>query len=704
VCVSLLLMMLVQGPGGTLVVKVLTTERPAAGAQVIVNGQTFVADATGQVRLTLPAGTAEVTALATGFLATTASASVVAGEERSITLHLDAQPTIEEHITVSATRTDQRIEDLPMRVEVLGQEEVDEKVTMTPGDIVMMLNEMGGLRVQATSPSLGAASVRIQGMRGRYTRFLSDGLPLFGEQTGGLGLLQIPPTDLAQVEVIKGVASALYGAGALGGVVNLISKRSGPGVQSEVLVNRTTLAGTDAVLFGARPLSAKWSSTLLVGGHWQEKNDVDGDGWADMAGYSRAVIRPRGVWNNQRGDSLFVTTGFTWERRSGGTMPGAVLAATRTGYVEALDTARLDAGAVAQMLLAGRYVVTLRGAAATQRHDHQFGDIREDDRHDTQFIEAAVRGTAGRHTWVAGAAFERDRFDPAGLPQWRYDYHAPGVFAQDDVQVNGWLSVSVSGRLDAHNEFGTFFSPRASALVKGGGWTSRASVGGGFFAPTPLTDETEAAGLSRLRIDAPLRAETGRSASFDLTRRAGPVSITGSLFRSSIADPVIVDEATYTLANIAEATTNSGAELVGTFRRSPVSLTGTYTYVLSREGGGASRAETPLTPRHSAGLTGMWEAEGKGRVGLECYFTGRQRLENNPYREESAGYILFGGMVERQFGGIRVYVNAENLADVRQTSFDPLLRSTRAADGRWTVDAWAPLDGRVLNVGIRLKF
>jgi outer membrane receptor for ferrienterochelin and colicins len=558
--------------------------------------------------------------------------------------------------------------------------------------------------VQATSPSLGAASVRIQGLRGRYTRFLSDGLPLFGEQTGGLGLIQIPPTDLAQVEVIKDVASALYGAGALGGVVNLISKRPGPDVQSEVLVNRTSLGGTDAVLFGARPFSSTWSGTLLVGGHWQEKNDVDRDGWADIAGYSRAVIRPRAFWNNQHGDSLFVTTGFTWEHRAGGTLPDAVLPAPGGGYVEALDTVRLDVGAMAQMLLAGRYVMTIRGAAATQRHDHQFGDVEEDDRHNTQFIEAALRGTAGRHTWVAGGAFERDRFDPAGLPQWRYDHHAPGVFAQDDVQVSGWLSVSVSGRLDAHNEFGTFFSPRASALVKGGGWASRASIGAGFFAPTPLTDETEAAGLSRLRVAEPLRAETGRSASFDLTRRAGPVSITGSLFRSRIADPVIVDEATYTLANVGEATTNSGAELVGTFRRKPVSLTGTYTYVLSREGAGASRAETPLTPRHSAGLTGMWEAEGRGRVGVECYFTGRQRLENNPYRDESVGYMLFGGMVERQFGGVRLYLNAENLADVRQTRFDPLLRSSRAADGRWTVDAWAPLDGRVLNFGIRLKF
>src|SRR5262249_33595998 len=96
-------------------------------------------------------------------------------------------------VTVSATRTDKRIEDQPMRVEELDAEEIEEKQLMTPGDIVMMLNEMGGLRVQATSPSLGAASVRVQGMRGRYTRFLSDGLPFFGTDVGGLGPLRFRP-------------------------------------------------------------------------------------------------------------------------------------------------------------------------------------------------------------------------------------------------------------------------------------------------------------------------------------------------------------------------------------------------------------------------------------------------------------------------------------------------------------------------------
>src|SRR5262245_58247888 len=156
-----------------------------------------------------------------------------------------AQFRHEEQVTVSATRTDRRLEDQPMRVEVLNREEVEEKMLMTPGDIVMMLNEMGGMRVQATSPSLGAASVRVQGMKGRYTRYFSDGLPLFGQQVGGLGLLQIPPMDLGQVEVIKGVASSLYGAGAMGGVVNLLARRPSPESVVEVMGNASAWGATD---------------------------------------------------------------------------------------------------------------------------------------------------------------------------------------------------------------------------------------------------------------------------------------------------------------------------------------------------------------------------------------------------------------------------------------------------------------------------
>ena len=78
--------------------------------------------------------------------------------------------------------------------------------------------------MQTTSPALGSSNIRLQGLYGRYTQLLSDGLPLYGGQTASIGLMQIPPTDLANVEIIKGAASSLYGGSALGGVINLISR------------------------------------------------------------------------------------------------------------------------------------------------------------------------------------------------------------------------------------------------------------------------------------------------------------------------------------------------------------------------------------------------------------------------------------------------------------------------------------------------
>ena len=700
--VCLVVGLLVQDQRATIRVEVRAGDKAVAGAAVVIGGASYVTDEQGIARATVPPGKLDITIAKDRFVPATATVDAVVGEERTVTVDLQ---TLEEEVTVIAsTRTGRRIEDQPMRVEVLAREEIEEKMLMTPGDIVMMLNEMGGMRVQGTSPSLGAASVRIQGMRGRYTRFLSDGLPLFGEQPGGLGLLQIPPMDLGQVEVIKGVASALYGAGAMGGVVNLISRRPGKEPVREALINRSTRGATDGVLWLSAPLSSRWAGSLLAGGHWQEQTDVNGEGWSDLPGYGRGVLRPRIFWDGGDGRSFFATAGATWEDRTGGTQPGSVLAATGEPYREALDTTRVDVGAFGQTLIRNRYLLTARAALAHQRHDHEFGETRERDRHDTAFGEIAIRATAGRHTWVGGLAIEHGRYAPSDVPRFAYSFTTPGVFAQDDIDVRPWLSVSVSARADFHDEYGAFFSPRVSALGRSGRWITRVSVGRGFFPATPLTEETEAAGLSRLTLAAPLRAERGTSASLDVTHTAGPASITGTMFASRIADPLEVDREAYMLGNLDEATTNVGAELLGTVRRAPFAVTGTYTYVRSRETERGGRFDVPLTPRHSAGVVAMAESEDAGRIGVEVYFTGRQRLDVNPFRDESEPYVILGLLAERRFGPLRLFVNGENLTNVRQTRWDPLLRPTRAVDGRWTVDAWAPLDGRTINGGIRAGF
>lgn len=100
----------------------------------------------------------------------------------------------------------------------------------------------------------------------------------------------------------------------------------------------------------------------------------------------------------------------------------------------------------------------------------------------------------------------------------------------------------------------------------------------------------------------------------------------------------------------------------------------------------------------------MWEKPGRGRIGLEAYYTGRQALEDNPYRTHSRPYVELGAMGELTLGRVSLFINAENLLNVRQTRYDPLLLSRRAPEGAWTVDAWAPLDGRTVNGGVRFRF
>ena len=82
----------------------------------------------------------------------------------------------------------------------------------------------------------------------------------------------------------------------------------------------------------------------------------------------------------------------------------------------------------------------------------------------------------------------------------------------------------------------------------------------------------------------------------------------------------------------------------------------------------------PLTPRHSVGLDAAWEWEGAGRLGVEWFYTGTQRLEANPYRTESRPYSVFGVLATRRIGRALLFINGENLTDVRQTRWEPLLR------------------------------
>jgi iron complex outermembrane receptor protein len=679
---------------GTLIVTArMESGEPIPQVEVLAGGQTAITDEQGRSTLQLPPGVAEVHLERYGFAPKNVRATITAGKTTSITVELESQAVVNEEISVMATRSDVLIEDEPLKVEVLDKDEVEEKTTMTPGDVAMLLNETSGLRVQVTSPSLGAANVRVQGLRGRYTQILADGLPLYG-QTGSIGILQIPPVDLGRVEVIKGVASALYGSSALGGVVNLVSRQPRKS-ERELLFNGTSRKGNDNVFWLAEPAKNGWGYSVLGGAHFQGSSDIDKDGWADLPAYNRGILRPRVYWDNGYGDSLFITSGTTIEDRAGGSL----------SFPEQLRTRRFDTGVVGRFVV-GNKVLSVRGSAMTQHLHHEFGPTIERDHQETYFGETALSGAKSGHAWTIGSAVQVDSYRSHEVSRFDYTYTTPAVFAQDEFAVSSRVSISASGRADFHSKYGNFFNPRLSALFKlRDDWTLRASSGTGVFAPTPLIEETEATGLSRVQPLGHLQAERALSSSADLAWKKPWVEVDGTVFTSNVRHPVGLTE-TIQIVNAAEPTRTAGSEILARFRTGDLNLVVAHTFTHSTELDFQTGARNlvPLTPKHTATVDFLWEEEGKGRIGLEGYYTGRQRLEYNPYRNESIPYWVFGALFERRFGDVRLFVNAENLADFRQTRYDPLVRPTPNFDGRMTVDAWSPLEGRVINAGLRFGF
>ncbi len=149
--------------------------------------------------------------------------------------------TIEEVTIVASTRTTEKAENSPQKVEILGKEEMAEESGIKPAGIGSLIGDISGVQIQQSSPVSGNTNVRIQGLDGRYTQVLRDGMPLFDGFSGGLGLLSIPPLDLQQVELIKGSASTLYGGGAIGGLVNMISRKPTGKQELTALANYSTL-------------------------------------------------------------------------------------------------------------------------------------------------------------------------------------------------------------------------------------------------------------------------------------------------------------------------------------------------------------------------------------------------------------------------------------------------------------------------------
>ncbi len=296
-------------------------KEPLTGATIVLKNTTLAAqtDAGGYATLTgIPDGAHILLFSFVGFTTREQTITFPRNINDTLQVSLEADEELEE-IIVASTRSSRTIEDEPTRVETISGEELGEKANMKPGDIRMVLAESTGIQVQQTSATSYNAAIRIQGLDGRYTQLLRDGMPLYSGYSGGLSLLQIVPLDLQQVEVIKGASSTLYGGGAIAGLVNLVSKTPGEKPELRFLLNGTSAKGADASAFYSKR-HGKSGITLLTSYNYSTAYDPAGISLSALPKFNRIVVQPHLFVYFSDKSTLRIGFNATSENRLGGDM------------------------------------------------------------------------------------------------------------------------------------------------------------------------------------------------------------------------------------------------------------------------------------------------------------------------------------------------------------------------------------------------
>ncbi len=183
----------------------------------------------------------------------------------------------------------------------------------------MLLHESTGLQVQQTSATSTNASIRVQGLDGRYTQLLKDGYPNFGNFASGLSILEIPPLDLKQVEIIKGPASTLYGGGAIAGVINFISATPKEKPVYHFILNQSHVGQTNIGGYHSQK-SGKFGYSILATANFQRAYDVDKDDFSELPQSNSFTIHPTLFFYPDSSSRLVIGNSFTQGKNMGGDM------------------------------------------------------------------------------------------------------------------------------------------------------------------------------------------------------------------------------------------------------------------------------------------------------------------------------------------------------------------------------------------------
>ncbi len=694
----------------TLSIKTSIEKTPVAGATITISSinKTAIADSSGVATFTnVAAGLYLITVSYVGMEEQEVSVTVPQPANEPFEILLAVKEEQEEEVIVTTTRTSRSIKDIPTRVETISGEELAEKGNMKPGDIRMMLNESTGIQTQQTSATSYSSSIRIQGLDGRYTQLLRDGFPLYAGFSGGLSLMQIAPLDLRQVEVIKGSSSTLYGGGAIAGLVNLISKIPAAKRELSFIANATSAKGLDLSGFYSQR-GKNIGITVFGSGNKGSPYDPAGIGLTAIPKFERYTINPRLFFYGDKTNANIGCSYITEDRIGGSTE--YILHGT-AGYFEKNNTERFTTQVEVQHTLSDSSNLQFKSSFTNFNRlitmpAYIFEGIQQ-----SSYSELTFHTKSRKSFWITGINFLTDDFNEqkhTTTALRSYHYNTVGAFVQNTWTPANNFTVEIGLRSDYVKQYGVELLPRFSAMLKiNPKLTARLGGGLGYKTPTVFNEEAEKIQFQHILPINQQVANNERSVggNLDVNYRAsfGHIRFTVNqlFFYTRLNKPLVLTtsgNSDYQFVNANSFIDTKGIETNLRFTYYNLKLFIGYTYTDVNSYFNNTRSWFPLTARHRLNNVLMYEQEGKLKIGLEAYYFSLQRLSDGT---TGKSYWINGLMAEKLWKKFSLFVNFENIFDTRQTKFDTIYTGTIINPN--FRDIYAPVDGFVINGGIKIK-
>lgn len=689
-------------------------DHPLPAATVLIKqlNRSAVADSNGIVLVKeLPAALYTVLFSHVGYKTKTVSVQLPIDSMLVVILEAEEHEE-EEEIIITSTRTSRYIANIPTRIETISGEELEEKGNMKPGDIRMMLNESTGIQTQQTSATSYNSGIRIQGLDGKYTQLLRDGFPLYSGFSGGLGLLQIVPLDLRQVEVIKGASSTLHGGGAIAGLVNLVSRTPGEERQLNFLLNGTSALGLDASAFYSEKFK-KIGTTFFASFNAGTAYDPAGIGLTAIPEFKRYTLNPKLFFYLNERSTLQIGLNGTVEDRIGGDLNYIKDPANNPNlYYEENKTTRISTQAGYDHHINPQSKLSLKNSVSFYNRSiavpgFQFAGLQI-----ASFSEAGYRHENEKLEWITGMNLWTDQFTqskPASGSKVNYSHTTVGLFVQNTWNATEQFILETGLRGDYQNQYGFFALPRISALYKfNPEFSMRVGGGLGYKTPTVFTEDAERIRfLNVLPIDVDnTKAEESIGGNLDLNYKTKlgdevELSVNTLFFYTKVNNPLVLVPEVNNVYRFQQPTgfiDTKGVEANVKISYAGFKLFIGYTLADVQQRYNGNSSIFPLVAKHRFNNVLMYEVEEKLKLGLESYYFSKQQLNDGATGKP---YWICGFMAEKIWERFSIFINFENFLNTTQTKFDTIY--TGSINNPTFRDIYAPVDGFVVNAGLKIK-